>query len=216
MTLLRLLMLAVMIGLVTVLAQFQLIGIAFDKLGLSRTSAYLLLTLTLLGSLINLPVFSLAREVVRPLPHELYRLFGVSSLVVAERTVIAVNLGGAVTPLLFSLYLMLTQGLSVLHVIAVVAVVAAISFLASTPVPGVGVCMPFLVAPLTAALASLILNPSEAPPLAYIGGTLGVIVGADLMHLGAIQKLGTPMASIGGAGTFDGIFLTGLMAVLLA
>ncbi|MCL5669108.1 MAG: DUF1614 domain-containing protein, partial [Gammaproteobacteria bacterium] len=34
--------------------------------------------------------------------------------------------------------------------------------------------------------------------------------------LGNIRKMGTPVASIGGAGSFDGIFLTGLVAVLLA
>jgi uncharacterized membrane protein len=36
------------------------------------------------------------------------------------------------------------------------------------------------------------------------------------MNLGAIHGLGVPVASIGGAGTFDGIFLTGIVAVLLA
>jgi uncharacterized membrane protein len=30
-----------------------------------------------------------------------------------------------------------------------------------------------------------------------------------------VQGLGAPVASIGGAGTFDGIFLTGVLAVLL-
>ena len=32
----------------------------------------------------------------------------------------------------------------------------------------------------------------------------------------SIKKLGAPVASIGGAGTFDGIFFTGVLAVLLA
>jgi uncharacterized membrane protein len=36
------------------------------------------------------------------------------------------------------------------------------------------------------------------------------------MNLDKIQGLGAPIASIGGAGTFDGIFLTGIIAVLLA
>jgi uncharacterized membrane protein len=31
-----------------------------------------------------------------------------------------------------------------------------------------------------------------------------------------VHGLGAPVASIGGAGTFDGIFLTGILAVLLA
>ncbi len=48
------------------------------------------------------------------------------------------------------------------------------------------------------------------------GGSLGVLIGADLLNLGKLQGLGAPVASIGGAGTFDGIFVTGLIAVLLA
>lgn len=52
--------------------------------------------------------------------------------------------------------------------------------------------------------------------IAYIGGTLGVLIGADLLRLDVVRKLGAPVASIGGAGTFDGIFLSELVAVLLA
>ncbi len=61
-------------------------------------------------------------------------------------------------------------------------------------------------------------NPLEsiAPALAYVVGSLGTLIGADLLNLGNIQGLGAPIASIGGAGTFDGIFLTGILAVLLA
>ena len=53
--------------------------------------------------------------------------------------------------------------------------------------------------------------------LAEIGqGSLGTLIGADLLNLGKIQGLAAPVASIGGAGTFDGIFVTGILAVLLA
>jgi uncharacterized membrane protein len=41
-------------------------------------------------------------------------------------------------------------------------------------------------------------------------------LGADLANLGKVRKLGAPVASIGGAGTFDGIFIAGVTAVLLA
>jgi len=34
------------------------------------------------------------------------------------------------------------------------------------------------------------------------------------LQLKDIAKLGMPIGSIGGAGTFDGIFLTGIVAVL--
>jgi uncharacterized membrane protein len=52
--------------------------------------------------------------------------------------------------------------------------------------------------------------------LAYVGGTLGTLIGADVLNLGRIGGLGAPIVSVGGAGTFDGIFLTGILAVLLA
>ena len=45
---------------------------------------------------------------------------------------------------------------------------------------------------------------------------MGTLIGADIMNLGKIQGLGAPVASIGGAGTFDGVFLVGIVAVLLA
>ena len=53
-------------------------------------------------------------------------------------------------------------------------------------------------------------------PLAYIGGSLGTLIGADLLNLDKLRGLGAPIASIGGAGTFDGVFLTGVVAVLIA
>jgi uncharacterized membrane protein len=38
----------------------------------------------------------------------------------------------------------------------------------------------------------------------------------DLLNLRGMRNVGAPVASIGGAGTFDGIFVTGIVAVLLA
>jgi len=52
--------------------------------------------------------------------------------------------------------------------------------------------------------------------VAYVSGVLGTLIGADIANLDKIRGLGAPVASIGGAGTFDGIFLTGILAVLLA
>lgn len=84
------------------------------------------------------------------------------------------------------------------------------------PVRGVGIAVPWLVPPLVAAGAALLLSRRSAPSLAYIAGSLGTLIGADLLNLGKVAGLGAPIASIGGAGTFDGIFLTGILAVLLA
>ena len=62
----------------------------------------------------------------------------------------------------------------------------------------------------------MLLSREYAAPLAYIGGSMGTLLGADLLNLDKIGSLGAPIASIGGAGTFDGIFLTGILAVLIA
>jgi uncharacterized membrane protein len=67
-----------------------------------------------------------------------------------------------------------------------------------------------------AALAALLFATNRAAAVAYAGGSLGTLIGADLLNLNAVRGLGAPFASIGGAGTFDGIFLTGIVAVLLA
>ena len=80
----------------------------------------------------------------------------------------------------------------------------------------VGIVVPTLVPPLAAATLALLLSRRQAAALAYIGGSLGTLIGADLANLGQIAKLGAPVAAIGGAGTFDGIFVTGILAVIMA
>jgi uncharacterized membrane protein len=62
----------------------------------------------------------------------------------------------------------------------------------------------------------MIIAYDSAPIIAYISGTLGTLIGADILNLKKISQLGAPVASIGGAGTFDGIFLTGILAVLFS
>ena len=130
-------------------------------------------------------------------------------------TVIAINVGGALIPTLMSLYLLAKNRLWGLGLIAT-ACVAAVCYSLARPVPGVGIAVPTFVPAVTAAIAAWVLSRRYAAPLAYVGGSMGTLVGADLLNLGAIQGLGAPVASIGGAGTFDGIFLTAILAVLPA
>jgi uncharacterized membrane protein len=131
-----------------------------------------------------------------------------------DRTVVAVNVGGAVVPTLLSLYLLFTTGLFFRALLGVAIVSAVVHYLAR-PVPGVGIAIPLFVPPLIAAATGLLLAPNQAPAIAYIAGTLGCLIGADLLNLQRLSGLGAPIASIGGAGTFDGIFFTGIIAVLL-
>lgn len=81
--------------------------------------------------------------------------------------------------------------------------------------PGLGIAVPPLAPPLLAAAAALIIAPDTAAAVAYIAGSLGTLIGADLLNLRRLGELGAGVASIGGAGTFDGIFLSGIMAVVL-
>ena len=130
-------------------------------------------------------------------------------------TVIAVNIGGAIIPTILSIYL-LTKNTFYGRAALGVAVVSLVVYNLATLVPGLGVAVPTFVPPVIAAAVALALSRQSAAPLAYISGTLGTLIGADLLNLGHLSGLGAPMVSIGGAGTFDGVFLTGIIAVLLA
>lgn len=205
-------------GLIMTLAQIGALTIAFGKLGLSQQSALLLLAASLFGSMLNLPLFSMraqpaspdaAPPALRPLLEEAMKRFD-------GRTTVAVNVGGALVPASFSLYLLRQHPLPLAEVMLAVFIVALVCHRFSRPIPGLGIGMPIFVAPLAAALTAWLINGEMSAPLAYICGTLGVLIGADLMRTNDIRKMGVPVASIGGAGTFDGIFLTGLLAVLLA
>jgi len=126
------------------------------------------------------------------------------------------NVGGALIPVSFSLYLITLHSINPLHLITAILFVAFISYSFSRPIKGLGIGIPVFIAPVSAALSALMLNPEQSAPLAYICGTLGVLIGADLFRLKDIKQMGVPTAAIGGAGTFDGIFFTGIIAVLLA
>ena len=199
------------------IVQVGALTLAFDKLGLSAESGFLLLFASLFGSAINLPLFSVRAEAPPPdaAPVAMRGLLRHMAREFHGRTLIAINVGGGLMPVLFSLYLIARGALPLLPVLIVVTIVAAMSHLISRPMPGVGIGMPLFVAPLTAALAAFLISPAHSAPIAYVGGTLGVLIGADLTRLKDIRRMGTPIAAIGGAGTFDGIFMTGIVAVLL-
>jgi uncharacterized membrane protein len=200
-----------------VLVQLGILRYAYMRLGVSPSAALLLLFGSLFGSYFNIPIVELPEE--RVLSGEVINFFGMRYVVplVVERpgTVIAVNVGGAVIPTLMSIYLLVRNELWVQGLLAT-AIVAVVCYLLSQPLPGLGIAEPVFVPSVTAAIVAFILSRRYAAPLAYICGSLGTLIGADLLNLGAIRGLGAPVASIGGAGTFDGIFLIGIVAVLLA
>jgi uncharacterized membrane protein len=200
------------------LIQVEFFEIAFAKLGLSPEASILVLVGTLVGSGINLPVYALKtkeswRQLNSSAQKPVWELFTPAK---EGRVVIAVNLGGCVIPVGLSLYFVSQQLLDPMKLLIALLAITAISYRFSRLIPGIGVGMPILVAPLVSAILALSLEPAHAAQLAYISGVLGVLIGADILHLKDIASFGAPVASIGGAGTFDGIFLTGIIAALLA
>ncbi len=200
------------------LLMLGLIGEAFLRLGISPSLVFWLLILTLIGSLVNIPIYKFeSREVVGEQVVSYFGMrFRVPRLQRARATILAVNVGGALIPAALSVYLIskINFGVSLPILLAVVTVV--VNRLAR-PVRGMGIGVPGLVPPLVAALGAYVLcAPELRAPCAYIASTMGILIGADLLNLGQIRQLGAPVASIGGAGTFDAIFLSGIIAVLLS
>lgn len=193
-----------------------LIGGAFMKVGLGPIQTFLLLISSLIGSLVNIPVAERKTyEVVDMNDIPLLSFLYPRPIKVEKRIIIAVNLGGAIIPTLFSLYLLYRVGLRIGILVSLLIVVVA-SYATSRPIRGVGIAMPFFISPIAAALSSLIFAPHIAGISAYISGTLGTLIGADLLRLKDLERIGSGLVSIGGAGVFDGIFLSGALAVLLS
>jgi uncharacterized membrane protein len=204
------------IGLI-ILVQLRILRYAYMRLGVGPGAALLLLFGSLIGSYFNIPITVLPGMPVRS--GQIVDYFGMQYIVPAVAswpgTVLAVNVGGAVIPTLMSSYLVLRYQLWLKAAIATL-VIAFVIHMMATPVPGIGIAVPVFAPVVTTAILAFMLSREYAAPLAYIGGSMGTLVGADLLNLDKISGLGAPVASIGGAGTFDGIFLTGILAVLLA
>jgi uncharacterized membrane protein len=205
------------VGLLVILVVLGALRHAYLSLGVSSRTAMLLLFATLIGSYFNIPIAVLPPEQVQS--DKVIEFFGMEYTVpVVENlpgTVIAINVGGAVIPTVMSIYLLLTRQLWALGAIATAVVALVLHWLAD-PVPGVGIAVPVFFPAIVTAIVALLLSRDNAAPLAYVAGSMGTLIGADLTNIDKVAGLGAPVASIGGAGTFDGIFLTGILAVLLA
>ncbi len=210
---------------VFILVFVGLVGTAFSKIGFSSREVTILFLATLAGSFINIPIVTL--ESHEPVMTSAFvRVYGIQYRIPAvgeesKKTVIAVNLGGALIPTAVSMYLLFEFPHVIPFAALGVVIVSFISHLVSKPVKGVGIVSPALISPLVAALFSIIISiefliANETFVLAYVCGVLGTLIGADISNLGKIKNIGAPIASIGGAGTFDGVFLSGIIAVLLA
>jgi len=202
---------------------FLFIGVtesAFETVGFTRAEFAVILIITFLGSAINIPITHVSgNEPV--VGYREVRFYGFTYRVpVTERarasTLVTVNVGGALVPIFVSAYLLVTHpdlaGYSAIGVI----VTSFFVHLMARKVKGEGIETPAFLPPLVAAVVSLLIHPSAGVAvIAYTSGSMGALIGADLTNLKGITELGAPMVSIGGAGTFDGVFLTGILAVIL-
>jgi len=212
------LFLAVLFGLLVAILQIGILGYAYEKMGISRRVAYAILFFSLFGAAINIPIAELQGEQV-VVTQRVYDNWGVPYLVPVIKqwpgTVLAINVGGALIPTILSIYLVVKNQIYGPALLGV-AVVSAVVYALAEPVEGMGISVPVFIPPIVSAIVAMVLSRDYAAPLAYASGCLGTLIGADLLNINTLAHLGASIASIGGAGTFDGVFLTGVLAVLLA
>jgi uncharacterized membrane protein len=201
----------------------QLFASALIKLKLEPTTALLVVIGIFLGSAVNIPVKRISRrESMWSDPLAVFGLAGWWPVLhrVRRETVIAVNVGGCLIPVTLAIYEtahVTTMGWQPLAGLGLAVLInTVVCYWMARPIEGIGIAMPGLLPPMLAALSALLFVPDQAPPVAFVAGVLGPLIGADLLHLRDIEKIATGVASIGGAGTFDGIVLSGIVAAYLA
>lgn len=201
---------------------------ALLKLHLSPAAALPVIFGILLGGMVNLPMYRIERGVEQAAPrHMVYTGMGWIPVVHRQptQTIVAINLGGCIIPVLLAGYELLfiashsqwalwSLGIAVLINVVVCYTVAR-------PIQGVGIAMPAFASPAVAIGVSWLLLMSDQfndvrAPVAFIAGVSGPLIGADLLHLRHFTRVSAGVVSIGGAGTFDGIVVSSMLAALLA
>ena len=201
--------------LVFILISLNIFGTAFRKLGFPPEYSVYFLFLSLPCSYLNIPIKKVRSHVpvISDNASDVLRS-GLSASSLKMYSTIAVNIGGAVIPLIMSLFLFSMA--KPVEILSGILLVTIIIHKIARPVKGSGIVVHALLPPLLAAFVAIIISPQNAPVIAYISGTFGCVLGIDILNLKKIPYLGVPLVSIGGAGTFDAIFLTGIISVLLA
>ena len=201
--------------LVFIFVSLNIFGTAFRKLGFPPEYSVYFLFLSLPCSYLNIPIIKVRSRVpvISDKASDVLRS-GLFASSLKMYSTIAINIGGAVIPLIMSLFLLSMA--KPVEVLSGILLVTIIIHRIARPVKGSGIVIHALLPPFLAAFVAIIISPQNAPVIAYISGTFGCILGIDILNLKKIPDLGVPLVSIGGAGTFDAIFLTGIISVLLA
>ena len=217
------------LGLIIFIASIGYFTDLLKMVGVDPFISYLLAVdlalFSLIFSPVNIVVKEINREALVPEVDVIY-VFGIPFYLPrmayrTTKTLIAINVGGAVVPTLLSITLIYLafRGITLFLLLIDVLILVVICKLFSKVVQGVGVVMNPLIAPLFSVLLSYMIFFKMSyliPVSAYISSVLGSLIGADLLNLKKIIESSPQIISIGGMGTFDGIFLSGLFAVMLA
>ena len=210
------LLLLLLLPFIWIAVAVEVVEIAVAKLGFSPGIALMIFAAVLFGSMINIPLYRVESTItIIPDFMELWlrQFWGLPLHQVQQQTIVALNVGGGLIPVLVALYQLIRS--DTLAILAVTVIVTIVSYYSAHIVPGIGIQINALNSPLTAALTAVLIAEPQASSVALAGGILGTLIGADLLHLKEIERMSPGVLSIGGAGVFDGIAMCGLFALLL-
>src|SRR3989449_3751965 len=122
----------VLLGLLVLLVEARVLTYAYRKIGVHPRYAFAVMLLSLLGSQVNIPLYSIDRGA----------------------TVVALNVGGGLIPVLRSLYLLVPTGMY-RRILIGGSVVAAVVHSLAQICPGVGIAVPMMLPPPVAAGGAL-------------------------------------------------------------
>jgi uncharacterized membrane protein len=199
---------------------------ALNNLHITGPLASLTILGIIIGSLINLPLYRVNRHEQQPVMRG-YMVPGLGWVPLPraeQQTIVAVNVGGCIIPVLLALYearIVADVREARVALLVAVAINIAVCFWFARPIRGIGIAIPAFLPPLLAIGSAWLLLGNEPTselraPVAFIAGVAGPLVGADLLNLRRFQDLHTGILSIGGAGTFDGIVISSLAAAFFA
>ncbi len=156
------------------------------------------------------------------MPLGLLAFQGIVSVGPHKNLAIGFDVAGFLIPFVVSVSMIADRRSPAVASLIGIACVAGISYLTSDYIAGQGVVIENIVAIAAAAGVLGIIFArrqwQQVGPISYVSGSLGVLLGADLVRAFDIldyQPQHFAIASFGGAGVFDAIFLVGVIAVTI-
>lgn len=179
---------------VGVLVYFGIAHRILDRMRLTDKQALLFIAAVIVGSFIDIPLMRTPVEVT-------------------------INVGGALLPILLSIWLIYKADETAERVRAILAaiLVAVVVSLGSRYLPYEPENMfldPKIIYGISAGLIAYLAGRSRRS--AFVGGVLGIVL-SDIVHMVTIIGLGIPgTTDIGGAGAFDVVMIAGIIGVMVA